>query len=178
MLTALRKGGLLVLARLTPATRCFRLRAWLFRRAGYSVHSSARICSSVRFLGTFQLRIGERTFVGHESMITGGDCQITIGRDCDISTRVLFISGTHELTPFDQKVAGPGHSEDISIGDGCWIGAQATILGGVTIGERSMVAAGATVTRSVPPGTMVGGVPAKVIRDFKSDPRWRDHRGA
>ena len=51
---------------------------------------------------------------------------------------------------------------------GSWIGARAVILGGVTIGEGAVVAAGAVVTRSVPPNTLVGGVPAVVIRELEA----------
>ncbi|MCB2078723.1 MAG: acyltransferase [Novosphingobium sp.] len=54
-------------------------------------------------------------------------------------------------------------SKPIRIGDGVWIGARAIILGGVEIGERSVVAAGSVVTRSVPPNTIVAGVPAKQV---------------
>ena len=52
---------------------------------------------------------------------------------------------------------------------GTWIGARSTILGGVTLGEGSIVAAGAVVSRSVPPNTIVGGVPASVIRELDAD---------
>jgi acetyltransferase-like isoleucine patch superfamily enzyme len=52
----------------------------------------------------------------------------------------------------------------VVIGDDCWIGANAVILPGVTIGEHCVVAAGAVVTKDVEPNTVVGGVPAKVIR--------------
>ncbi|MCC9601112.1 acyltransferase [Stieleria sp. JC731] len=154
------------LSRCTPATRGFRFRNSLLRAAGFQVDPTARLCSSVKILGTFDLKVGRETFIGHETMITGGDCSISIGSHCDISTRVLIIAGTHDLTPGALRIAGDGRSENITIGDGCWIGANATILAGVSIGDRCMVAAGATVTRSVPSDTMVGGVPAKVIRSF------------
>jgi len=52
------------------------------------------------------------------------------------------------------------------VGDGAWIATRAVVLPGVTIGEGAVVAAGAVVTRSVAPHTMVGGVPARVLRDL------------
>ncbi|KAA5538899.1 acyltransferase [Roseiconus nitratireducens] len=166
MMRSFRKAIFLRLARLLPATRCYRQRSWLIRKAGFDVDPTARLCGSAQILGTFRLKVGANTFIGHETLITGGDCEILIGASCDISTRVLIIAGTHELTPQNEKVAGPGRSENIVIGDGCWIGANSTILAGVTIGPRSFVAAGATVTRSIPARSMVGGVPARLIRSF------------
>lgn len=56
------------------------------------------------------------------------------------------------------------HYAPIKLGKSVWVGSNATILAGVTIGDWAVVAAGAVVTRDVPPLTIVGGVPAKVIR--------------
>lgn len=55
-------------------------------------------------------------------------------------------------------------AKPIVIGDGCWIGVNATIIGGVTIGNGTVVVAGAVVTKDVAPNTIVGGVPAKVMK--------------
>lgn len=63
------------------------------------------------------------------------------------------------------------YSSPITIKDGCWICSGATICGGVTIGENSIVAAGAVVTRDVPPNSIVAGVPARVIRQIDEDDR-------
>lgn len=57
-----------------------------------------------------------------------------------------------------------GESSSIVIGNRCWLGARVVVIGGVTIGEGAVVAAGAVVTRDVEPYTLVGGVPARVIR--------------
>ena len=63
------------------------------------------------------------------------------------------------------------YSSPITIKDGCWICSSATICGGVTIGENSIVAAGAVVTRDVPPNSIVAGIPARVIREIDEGDR-------
>jgi acetyltransferase-like isoleucine patch superfamily enzyme len=89
-------------------------------------------------------------------------CQhIKIGRDTIISNNVVIRdSDQHSLIGVGREKTKP-----IIIGDHVWIGTNAIILKGVTIGDGAVVAAGAVVTRNVPPKTLVGGVPARVIRE-------------
>lgn len=67
-----------------------------------------------------------------------------------------------------ERRAGAGWAKPIHIEDGCWIGARVTVLGGVRIGRGSVVAAGAVVTRDVPENCLVGGVPARLLRQLES----------
>ena len=64
----------------------------------------------------------------------------------------------------DSRSAGPGLSKPITVHDGAWIGANCTVLGGVTIGKKAVVAAGSLVNHDVPAYSLVAGVPAKVIK--------------
>ncbi|QEQ57793.1 acyltransferase [Chlorobium phaeovibrioides] len=116
------------------------------------------------FFLTGTLEIGGDTWVGHEVLVTGGDAEIKIGKYCDIAPRVLIVSGSHKISPDGLHVAGEGYSLPISIGNGCWIGAGAVILGGTVLGEHTVVAAGAVVKGSFPDRCVVAGVPAKIIR--------------
>lgn len=92
---------------------------------------------------------------------------ITIGDDSVLSFYCMFLTGRHEFEhgqlkqPRSRQVPEAGY--DIHIGRGCWIASGAIILGGVTIGDNCLVAAGAVVTKDVPAGSIVGGVPAKII---------------
>ncbi|NKG22734.1 acyltransferase [Paeniglutamicibacter terrestris] len=90
---------------------------------------------------------------------------VHIGKNCNIGAFCRFISDTHEVGTSDRR-AGAGSFPEILIGDGSWIGAGSTILGGVTVGESCIIAAGSLVIKDIPANTMVGGVPAKKIKDL------------
>lgn len=86
---------------------------------------------------------------------------ITIEDGALIAPRVSLLSEGHPVNPADRQSLVPGH---IHIKRNAWISAGAMILPGVTVGENSIVAAGAVVSSDVPDNTIVGGVPAKVIK--------------
>ena len=89
---------------------------------------------------------------------------ITIGDDVLIGPKVNILSEEHPVNPADRKAL---MVRPVVIKNGAWIGAGATILPGVTVGENSIVAAGAVVNKDVPDNTIVGGIPAKVIKDIQ-----------
>tara|TARA_R110001592_G_scaffold85363_1_gene252203 strand:+ start:7264 stop:7707 length:444 start_codon:yes stop_codon:yes gene_type:complete len=131
--------------------------------AGIEIGRNVRIASSARILGSGRIIIGDNTFIGHFSKILVGGGIIEIGRDVDISSNVTIINGTHNKYDISGKAAGTGFSKNIFIGNGSWIGASVTLIGGVNIGCCSIVAAGATVVSDVPELCLFGGVPAKYI---------------
>lgn len=107
------------------------------------------------------LVIGDRTYIGPSAIIGGGD--IHIGEDCQIGASVVIIAENHET---DRNGSGSMTSvsrKGIVIGAGAWLGHRVTIVDGVVLGERSVVGAGAVVTRSFPPDSRVVGVPARQI---------------
>ena len=108
-------------------------------------------------------RIGKNVFVnfGCSFMDRGG---ITIEDHALIGPQVRLITENHAIEPADRDIIT---SKEIVIKQRAWIGAGATILPGVTIGENSIVGAGAVVTTNVPPNTIVGGIPAKVIKKIE-----------
>jgi acetyltransferase-like isoleucine patch superfamily enzyme len=108
------------------------------------------------------IQIGKNVFINHASTFLdmGG---ITIEDDVLIGPKVNLITENHPLDPANRKMLV---SRPIVVKRNAWIGASATILSGVTIGENSVVAAGAVVNSDVPPNTVVGGVPAKVIKSI------------
>lgn len=148
-----------------PETRAFGLKRLLYRLAGVKVGDYVRICSSVKIIGAGKLEIGDNTWIGPDTFISASS-EINIGANCDIAPRVVIVDGTHEITPDKPRVANIETCHPIIIGDGCWIGANATIISGVEIGNKCVVAAGAVVTKSFEDLTMIGGVPAKVIKNI------------
>lgn len=161
------RTSLLHLARLLflvlPETRLFRVKTRLLRLAGAHLGTNVRVCSSVHVLGAGQLSIGDDTWIGHHALISSSS-RITIGRAVDVGPRVYIGTGTHEIDPEGPHSAGAGVNRDVVIADGVWLGVGSMVLPGVTIGEKAVIAAGAVVTKDIPPRVLAGGVPAKLIR--------------
>lgn len=132
------------------------LRWRLLRAYGADVERS-NISPGV-WIGSRRLRIGEGSFVNTGTMIST-HAQVTIGRRVFIAMRVLISTSSHELGPTEKR-AGALTAAPVTIGDGCWIGANVTILPGVTIGAGTVVAAGAVVTADCEPDSLYAGVPA------------------
>ncbi len=107
------------------------------------------------------IKIGKRVFINHAcSFLDMGG--ITLEDEVLLGPKVNLITENHPLDPDNNRRAH--FSKPIVIKRNAWIGAAATILPGVTIGENSIVAAGAVVSKDVPANTIVGGVPAKFIK--------------
>ncbi len=111
------------------------------------------------------IRVGKSVFINHccEFMDRGG---ITLEDNVLIGPKVNLVTINHPVKPSERRstLCAP-----ILIRKNAWIGAGASIMPGVTIGENSIVAANAVVTKNVAPNTIVGGIPAKVIRTFEDD---------
>jgi acetyltransferase-like isoleucine patch superfamily enzyme len=104
------------------------------------------------------IHIGDRTYLGHDVHVHSID-PVHIGSDCVLADYVLVTSTDHDRV--ERKVThGTGA---VMIGDRVFIGQGATVLGGVTIGDGATIAAHSVVTRDVAAGSVVGGIPARVI---------------
>lgn len=113
--------------------------------------------------GGENIRIGRNVFI-NQNCTMYDLAGIDIGDDVMIGPNVSIITSGHPIEPSrrrDGVVARP-----IAIGKNVWIAAGATIIGGVTVGENSVVAAGSVVTMDVPPNMLVGGNPARIIRSI------------
>lgn len=117
----------------------------------------------------FNTDFGKNIHIGKNVFINSG-CYfqdqggITLKDGALIGHNVVMATLNHDFIPEKRKTTIPA---PIVIGENVWVGAHATIVGGVTIGKNSIVAAGAVVTRDVPPNVIVGGVPARIIKSLE-----------
>jgi acetyltransferase-like isoleucine patch superfamily enzyme len=117
-----------------------------------------------------KLTIGDYTSIWYGTVVSARH-EITIGSQCAISWNCTIIDNDmHEVLYTDDALVGRTDDMAVRIGDHVWIGAQAIILKGVTIGANSVVAAGSIVTKDVPSHTLVAGAPARQIRTIAG---WR-----
>jgi maltose O-acetyltransferase len=110
------------------------------------------------------ITIGARTFINFG--LTALDvARITIGDDVQVGPNVQLLTPTHPVEP-DPRRDKWESARPIVIEDNVWLGGGAIVLPGVTVGANSVVGAGAVVTRSLPPGVVAAGNPARVIREI------------
>lgn len=130
---------------------------------GGPVDASFMLIPPFHATGGADTRIGRNVFVNQNCTFydLGG---LDIGDDVMIGPNVSLITSGHPLEPSQRRASVV--AKPIVIERNVWIAAGATIIGGVTVGENSVVAAGSVVTKDVPPNTLVGGNPARVIRSI------------
>jgi len=151
-----------------PPSRLFSFRRLCLRLGNVAVGDNVSVCGRGWIYGRGRFSIGSNTWLSPGVIVhTNQDADICIGERCDVGPGVEFIPGGHEIGLLHRR-AGKGIARLITVGNGCWIGAKCIILGGVTIGEGSVVAAGAVVTDDVEPNTFVAGVPAEFKRNLDS----------
>ncbi len=130
-----------------------------------------KIDETFRLFPPFYTDFGKNISIGKDVFINSG-CHfqdqggITIGDGSLIGHNVVLATINHDLNPAMNR---KNHYAPIYIGAHVWIGSNATVLPGVTIGDWSVVAAGAVVTKDVPPYTVVGGVPARILKNISAE---------
>jgi acetyltransferase-like isoleucine patch superfamily enzyme len=161
-------------------------RAWfqLFRLVHYYNYSHVRprrladIGPGVRMAPNVSLRNGERIKIGAYSHI-GGHCsiwagdsvgRITLGRHALLGPEVFITASNYRTEPGTPVMDQPKLERDVVIGDDVWLGARVMVVPGVEIGDGCIIGASSVVTRSIPPGSIAVGNPARVV-GRRGDPK-------
>lgn len=141
------------------------LRKFFLKRRFKSCGKDVVFCSGSKFHVARNISIGNNVWIGEKCRFSGASGKITIGNNIAFGPEVVIWAGSHnyynpELLPYDHSDI----TKSVVIEDNVWICCRACIIPGVTIGEGAVVAMGAVVTKDVPPGAVVGGNPAKILK--------------
>lgn len=161
-------GAALLMARLLPQGGTPRLRGLLLNACGFTIGGGTLVAASFTLTGgraaRRNLKIGRRCYI-NQGCVFDALAPIEIGDDVAFGHDVLITTAAHRIGTAERR-AGLVEPAPVRVGHGAWLASRAVILPGVEIGDGVIVAAGAVVTRSVPNNVLVGGVPAKVIREL------------
>ena len=132
------------------------VRLSFYRKMGMKIGVGSCIFRKCYLQQLDKITIGNHCIIGFCCRLAGRGT-LTIGNNVNVSSYVILETGSHDLVTFESVY------KPIVIGDNAWICTRAIVLEGVTIGEGAVVGAGSVVTKDVPPYSIVGGVPAKII---------------
>ena len=135
-------------------------------RRRLTLGAGATLAPNVSIRNGERVSVGAGTKVGERAYLWAGDStgRISIGTECRLGPEVFVTASDYGMLP-DEKIAHqPRNERDIVIGDDVWLGARVFVGAGVEIGDGCVVAANSSVTRSLPPGSIAVGIPARVVR--------------
>lgn len=138
------------------------IRNFFYQLFGIEMGKGSTFHMGARFYQPNNIKIGKGTIIGDHAFLDGR-ASLKIGSHVDIASSVMIYNSQHDLESETMKAS----EEPVVIGDYCFIGPRAIIMPGVTLGKGAVVAGGAVVTKDVPAGVVVGGVPAQKIKDRK-----------
>lgn len=155
-----------------PRLSFSRFRTGLYRTAGLNVGAGTLILGRLDLSGgpgwSSRLKIGARCMLNSPLFIDLND-EVRMEDEVNIGHHVMLITSSHKVGKASRR-AGLLTTGPILLEAGCWLSAGVTVLPGVTVGRGAVVAAGAVVTKDVPRNTLVGGIPAKVVKPLPELP--------
>ncbi|WP_312470125.1 maltose acetyltransferase domain-containing protein [Neobacillus sp.] len=113
----------------------------------------------------YNIHVGENFYANFDCVFLDV-CEIQIGKNCMVAPGVHIYTATHPLNPVE-RISGVEFGAPVQIGDNVWIGGRAIINPGVKIGNNVVIASGAVVTKDVPDNVVVGGNPARIIKNIE-----------
>jgi acetyltransferase-like isoleucine patch superfamily enzyme len=135
------------------------------QRGRLTAGEGTRFAPNVSFRNAERIRIGRECHVGERSFLWAGDAtgRIEMGDFVSLAPGVFITASDYQFQPGVPFRQQPKRERDVKIGNDVWLGAYVVVTAGVTIGNGCIVGAGAVVTRDLAPGSIAGGVPARVI---------------
>lgn len=133
----------------------------LLGTAGSHIHMKPNL----RFDYGSNIHVGQHFFANFDCTILDV-CEVRFGDNCMLGPGVHIYTATHPLHPAERN-SGKEYGKPVTFGDSVWIGGGAIINPGVTVGDNAVIASGAVVTKDVPANTVVGGNPAKIIKQIE-----------
>lgn len=150
--------------------RLARLRTRLLRPHFDELGAGTSVSFQCRILEPARISVGRRSTIPNWSVLDGRG-GLKIGDDCLLGFENVILTSTHESSSIHLPIREQGMYEaPVHIGDDVWTGCRVVVLPGVTIGSHAIVGAGTVVAKDVPEWSIVGGVPARVIRDRRDSP--------
>lgn len=119
---------------------------------------------TIRFDYGYNIHVGENFFANYDCTILDV-CKVRFGDNCMLAPGVQIYTATHPINPTERN-SGKEYAKPITFGDNVWIGGSAIINPGVNVGHNVVIASGAVVTKDVPDNVVVGGNPAKIIKEI------------
>jgi len=142
-----------------------RFRGWHYRGLLARAGTNLRVAEQVMINNPGMVSVGDNCYIGTGAQFYPWNAPITLGNNVLIAAGVRMITRKHGFAEIDHPMGAQGYTNaPIVVEDDVWIGFGTVVLPGVTIGRGSIVGAGAVVTRDVEPYSIVGGVPARLIR--------------
>ncbi len=113
----------------------------------------------------YNIHVGENFYANYDCVILDV-CQVRIGDNCFLAPGVHIYTAAHPLNPYE-RIAGQEFGKAVTIGNNVWIGGRAIINPGIRVGNNVVIASGTVVTKNVPDNVVVGGNPAKIIKQIE-----------
>ncbi len=117
----------------------------------------------------FLLKVGKQSYIGMNTLIEGFNAQVSIGEHVSIAQHITILSGSGPNASKLLQRLFPIERGEVHIGDHTWIGANSVIMPGVTLGNFCVVGINSFVNKSFPDFCIIGGTPARLIREFTTD---------
>ena len=148
-----------------PGYRIFyAIRYWLVKRIIKNCGKNVVVKSNCYFGNGTKLEVGDFSQLGQNARILG---PVKIGSHVIMAPDVVIMAVTHDVSDLTKPMidkSNPSIESKVEIGNNIWIGTRVIIMPGIKIGNNSIIGAGAVVTKSFPENSIIGGVPAKLIK--------------